>query len=54
MRAVKHERVHQCVRCGEFDKVDSYCLGGGKDVHEPSKLRYCSGYKGKITKVETE
>lgn len=53
MRGLKHERVHQCDRCGEFDKVDSYCLSGEKDIHEPSKLRYCIGYKGKIPKVKT-
>lgn len=36
------------MRCGEFDRVDSFCLKGGKDVHEPEKLRYCIGYTGRI------
>lgn len=41
----KHERIHQCIRCEEYDKRDTYCLGGLKDIHEPKKLRYCTGFK---------
>jgi len=51
-RGVKHERIHQCVRCEEFDSSDSYCLKGHKDIYEPKKLRYCIGFKKK--KIEGE
>lgn len=40
----KHERIHQCIRCGEYDEKDSYCIKGQKDIYEPNKLRYCSGF----------
>jgi len=43
--ARKHERVHQCIRCEEYDVKDTYCLGGGKVIYEPMKLRYCTGFK---------
>lgn len=47
-RGVKHERIHQCVRCEEFDSSsDSYCLKGHKDIYEPMKLRYCVGFTKK-------
>lgn len=41
----KHERIHQCSRCTVFDRVDSWCVDGGKDIQEPEKLIYCSGFK---------
>ncbi len=41
----KHERIHQCIRCDEYDPKDKYCVGGGKDIQEPKKLRYCPGFK---------
>ena len=41
----KHERIHQCIRCADFDVKDSYCLGGGKVIYEPKKLIYCTGFK---------
>ncbi len=43
----KHEKVHQCSRCREFDEKDSYCIPGGKDIYEPLKLRFCRGFKKK-------
>lgn len=43
----KHERVHQCIRCAEYDEKDRYCLKGRKDIYEPLKLRYCSGFTRK-------
>ena len=47
MRGYKHERIHQCIRCSEYDKKDEYCLSGGKNIFEPKKLRYCIGFKPK-------
>ena len=41
----KHERIHQCVRCADYDPKDKYCISGGKDIHEPMKLIYCTGFK---------
>ena len=41
----KHERIHQCSRCEEYDEKDKYCVGGGKDIYEPMKLIYCIGFK---------
>lgn len=41
----KHERIHQCSRCSGFDKIDSWCVPGGKDIQEPQKLMYCTGFK---------
>lgn len=41
----KHERIHQCSRCKEYDEKDEYCLGGGKVILEPLKLLYCIGFK---------
>jgi len=46
-RGVKHERIHQCVRCEGFDGKDSWCVPGGKDIYEPKKLRYCTGFTKK-------
>ena len=43
----KHERIHQCVRCDEYDPKDIYCVGGRKDIQEPMKLIYCPGFKPK-------
>jgi len=43
--ARKHERIHQCSRCREYDEKDKYCVGGGKDIYEPMKLIYCIGFK---------
>ena len=43
----KHERIHQCDRCDEFDEKDSYCLKGHKDIYEPLKLIHCNGFKKK-------
>lgn len=48
IRGRKHERIHQCVRCDEFDEKDSYCLKGRKDIHEPKKAKFCSGFKKKV------
>jgi len=47
----KHERIHQCSRCADFDPKDSYCLSGLKDIHEPQKLQYCTGF---VRKKEAE
>lgn len=47
MSARKHERIHQCTRCGEFEEKDSYCIPGGKDIDEPFVLRYCRRFKKK-------
>jgi len=41
----KHERIHQCIRCDDFDPKDSYCVAGLKDIQEPKKLIYCIGFK---------
>jgi len=40
----KHERIHQCIRCAEYDEADKYCLSGCKDVYAPKRLRYCMGF----------
>ena len=47
VRGLKHERIHQCVRCDGYDEKDVFCLPGGKDIHEPMKLRYCAGFTKK-------
>ncbi len=48
-RGVKHERIHQCVRCEEHDAHDEWCIRGQKDIYEPLKLRYCIGFTKKKT-----
>lgn len=45
MSGRKHERIHQCGRCGEYDVKDRFCISGQKDIHEPKVLRYCIGFK---------
>ena len=52
IRGRKHERIHQCVRCGDFDEGDSWCIPGEKEIHEPKKLRYCAGFKKKRARGE--
>jgi hypothetical protein len=47
MSGRKHERIHQCIRCGEYDVKDLFCIPGEKDIHKPKKLRYCIGFKPK-------
>lgn len=53
MSGRKHERIHQCIRCGEYDVKDKFCIPGEKNIHEPMKLRYCVGFKP-LTKKEAE
>ncbi len=42
---LKHERIHQCIRCDDYEEKDRYCVGGSKDIQEPMKLIYCTGFK---------
>jgi len=47
MSGRKHERIHQCIRCEEYDVKSRFCLGGLKDIYDSKILIYCSGFKPK-------
>ncbi len=54
MSGRKHERIHQCIRCGEYDVPSRFCLGGLKDIYDPKIIIYCSGFKPLTKKEDPE